>query len=417
MTPRPSTSRGRRPRRRAPRRRGGVAGAPPAVPLPGPARIVGLRRRLLAWWDAGHRDLPWRFPQDGADPYRVWLAEVMAQQTRLDTVVPYYRAFLERWPALEALAAADEADVLAAWSGLGYYARARNLLAAARQALRLHGGLPPSLPALRALPGFGPYTAGAVASIAFGIPAPAVDGNATRVLARWTGASGDPRAARRRVEAVAAALAGGPRPGDVNQAVMELGATVCRPRSPRCGACPAARDCEARRRGLAGSIPGRRRRAARRPLALALARVVRGGRLLLVREAGRGLFAGMWGLPGVELPPGADPRRSLSEALRARLGVRVDVGPVLAVVERALTHRALVLHVHDVRVAGRIRAAEGGARGRSGLRWAAPRDIQGLAVPTAVRKALEAAGRGPAASGDREPGSPGPGASYPTERS
>jgi A/G-specific adenine glycosylase len=327
----------------------------------------------------------------------------MAQQTRLETVVPYYLRFLERWPTLESLAAAEEPDVLAAWSGLGYYARARNLLAAAREALRLHGGLPASLAALRALPGFGPYTAGAVASIAFAIPAPAVDGNATRVLARWAGAAGNPRAVRSRVEALAAALAAGPRPGDVNQAVMELGATVCASRTPRCGACPAARGCAARRLGLAGSIPEPRRRAPRRELSLALARVVRGGRLLLTRGAGRGLFAGMWGLPAVELAPGADPRRALAGALRERLGVRARVGPALAVVERDLTHRALVLRVHGARLAGPVRPGGGWPR-RPGLRWATVQDIQGLAVPTAVRKAIEASGSGPLASVGGGPG-------------
>ncbi len=152
---------------------------------------------MLAWWDAGHRDLPWRVPQHGADPYRVWLAEVMLQQTRVETAIPYYRRFLERWPSLEALAAADDAEVLAAWSGLGYYARCRNLIAAAREALRRHGGLPGSLEALRALPGFGPYTAGAVASIAFAVPAAAVDGNVSRVLSRLFRVAGGRRSHRR----------------------------------------------------------------------------------------------------------------------------------------------------------------------------------------------------------------------------
>ena len=380
------------------------------------ARVTRLRRRLLAWWDAGHRDLPWRFPQRGADPYRVWLAEVMAQQTRLETVVPYYLRFLERWPTLESLAVAGEDEVLASWAGLGYYARARNLVAAARQALDLHGGLPASIQALRALPGFGPYTAGAVASIAFAIPAPAVDGNATRVLARWAGAAGDPRAVRWRVAALAAALAAGARPGDVNQAIMELGATVCTPRAPRCAACPVGQGCEARRHGLTGSIPRARRRGPRRLLRLALARVVRGGRLLLVRAPAGGLFAGMWGLPAVELAPGADARRALAAALRERLGVPAEVGPALAVVERDLTHRTLVLHVHGARIPGpvplRVRGGE-----RPALRWATPRDMQGLAVPTAVRKAIEAAGGGRRMPAEGAPGADGPGGAYPTERS
>src|SRR5512138_3910370 len=177
--------------------------------MPAPRRAA-LRRRLLAWWDAGHRELPWRFPQHAADPYRVWLAEVMLQQTQVRTVLPYYARFLARFPTLEALAAAREDEVLALWSGLGYYARGRNLLAAAREARARHGGLPASVDALRALPGFGPYTAGAVASIAFAIPAPAVDGNVVRVLARVFGVGGEPSAPsfRRSVEALSGELVG-----------------------------------------------------------------------------------------------------------------------------------------------------------------------------------------------------------------
>src|SRR5512138_1183494 len=181
--------------------------------MPAPRRAA-LRRRLLAWWDAGHRPLPWRYPQRAADPYRVWLAEVMLQQTQVRTALPYYARFVARFPTLEALAAAGEDEVLALWSGLGYYARGRNLLAAAREAVARHGGLPPSLEALRALPGFGPYTAGAVASIAFAIPAAAVDGNVVRVLARLFAVRGNPAAPRfrARIDALACELVGADRP-------------------------------------------------------------------------------------------------------------------------------------------------------------------------------------------------------------
>ncbi|HET9598854.1 MAG TPA: A/G-specific adenine glycosylase, partial [Anaeromyxobacteraceae bacterium] len=194
-----------------------------AVPA---SRRAALRRRLLAWWDAGHRDLPWRYPQRAADPYRVWLAEVMLQQTQVAAALPYYRRFVERFPALEALAVASEDEVLALWSGLGYYARGRRLLAAAREAMRRHGGLPADPAALRALPGFGPYTTGAVASIAFALPVPCVDGNVARVLSRLFLVAGPPeaRATRHRIAGLAAALVHPERPGDWNQALMELGA-------------------------------------------------------------------------------------------------------------------------------------------------------------------------------------------------
>ncbi|MFL5274791.1 MAG: A/G-specific adenine glycosylase, partial [Anaeromyxobacteraceae bacterium] len=187
-----------------------------------PSRRAALRRRLLAWWDAGHRDLPWRFPQHAADPYRVWLAEVMLQQTQVAVVVPYYERFVARFPTLAALAAAGEDEVLALWSGLGYYARGRRVLEAARAALERHGGLPAHVDALRALPGFGPYTAGAVASIAFGLPSPCVDGNVARVLARLflVDAAPEDRAAVARLWRLAAELVPPERPGDFNQALM-----------------------------------------------------------------------------------------------------------------------------------------------------------------------------------------------------
>jgi A/G-specific adenine glycosylase len=381
---------------------------------PDAPRPAELRRRLLAWWDAGHRDFPWRFPQRAADPYRVWLAEVMAQQTRLASALPFYRRFVERWPTLEALAAADDGEVLAAWSGLGYYARARHLLAASREALARHGGLPASLEGLRALPGLGPYTAGAVASIAFGIPVPAVDGNALRVLARLSGEREDPRrpAARRRLEALAAALVAPLRPGDLNQAVLVLGASVCTPRFPSCTACPLASSCRARIAGREGSIPPPRRRPGRRPLELALARLERGGCVLVVRKEGGGLLGGLWGLPAVEVGPGRDPRRALGGALRALVGPGARVGSLLAVVRRELTHRELVLSVYS---AAFRRGAATPDRGPEGLRWASVSDIESLGISTAMRRAMEAAEGQPGHLSGVMRGPRAPRRSYPAE--
>jgi A/G-specific adenine glycosylase len=348
-----------------------------------PARRGALRRRLLAWYDAGHRRLPWRFPQRAADPYRVWVAEVLLQQTQVRAAIPYYERFVARFPTLEALADAREDEVLALWSGLGYYARGRNLHAAAREALARHGGLPASLAALRALPGFGPYTAGAVASIAFAIPAPAVDGNVTRVLSRLFLVAGDPAAARHRarVAGLAAALVDPARPGDLNQALMELGATTCGKPAPACDRCPVAALCAARDAGREGEIPAARRRPARRPLVLGCAVVRRGEALLVARRPAPGLFGGLWAPPAAELRPG-DTARALGTAIRRAHGVSLAVGAELASCERVLTHRALTLRAFHGEPRGRLDE-------RAGLRFAGPAEIEALGVPAAFRELLE----------------------------
>ena len=345
-------------------------------------RRAALRRRLLAWYDAGHRALPWRFPQRGADPYRVWIAEVLLQQTQVRAVIPYYERFIAAFPNLEALAAAREDAVLALWSGLGYYARGRNLHAAARESLRLHGGLPASREALAALPGFGPYTAGAVASIAFAIPAAAVDGNVARVLARLFLVEGDPAAARTRARltALAEAIVHPERPGDLNQALMELGATVCGKPSPACGRCPVAPLCAARAAGRAREVPPARRRPARRPLGLACAIIRRGASILLTRRPARGLFARLWAPPAAELATGEEPARALERALRGA-ALRGRVGAEIAACERTLTHRQLTLRGFACEVRGRVRE---GAE----LRFVAPAGLGELGIPAAVRDLL-----------------------------
>ncbi len=358
----------------------------PAAPLVHHARRRALRRRLLAWYDAARRDFPWRHPEGEADPYRVWLSEAMLQQTQVARVIPYYRRFLARFPTLAALAAAEEEAVLAAWSGLGYYARARALHRAARLALARHGGLPGSLEALAALPGFGPYTAGAVASIAFGIPAAAVDGNVARVLARLFAVDGPAEAAstRARLAALAAALTGPERPGDWTQALIELGATRCVKPVPRCARCPVASLCEARRSGRERELPPARRRAEKARLRLGLAVVRDRRRLLLQRRPASGLFGGLWAPPAVELPAGrlsaGSARRLMRDGLGRALGIEVEVGPELAAVERTLTHRELTLVAYQAWPARRPAGP--------GLRWAAPSEVDRLGVASAVRALL-----------------------------
>ncbi|MDR5653581.1 A/G-specific adenine glycosylase [Ruixingdingia sedimenti] len=261
---------------------------------------------LLAWYDGAARMMPWRVgPADRAagvrpDPYRVWLSEVMLQQTTVAAVEGYFRRFTARWPDVAALAAAEDAEVMAEWAGLGYYARARNLLKCARAVATDHGGrFPATAAALHSLPGVGPYTAGAVAAIAFDEPAVVVDGNVERVVARLFAVQTPLPAAKPELVALATRLTPAERPGDHAQAMMDLGATICTPRNPACPRCPLAAFCAARAQGIAADLPRKAPKAAK-PLRRGIAYVVRrsDGAMLLERRPDRGLLGGMLGWPG-----------------------------------------------------------------------------------------------------------------------
>lgn len=286
-------------------------------PVPsGPAARVGQPREtrdaaalgaaLLAWFDENRRDLPWRTDRT---PYKVWVSEIMLQQTRVEAVVPYYYRFLAAFPTIDHLAAAPEADVLKVWEGLGYYSRARNLHKAAKEVRARYGGrLPPDAAELRTLPGIGAYTAGAIASIAFGEPTPAVDGNVLRVIARLVGVEDviTTAAARRRIEEQVAAMMPAERPGDMTEALMELGALVCLPRNPSCGRCPWRGDCVALAEGLVEELPRRPVRTPPKIVRGAVAVVESGGGatppfVFVRRRPAEGLLAGMWEFPWVEL--------------------------------------------------------------------------------------------------------------------
>jgi A/G-specific adenine glycosylase len=300
----------------------------------------------------------------------------MLQQTQVSVVLPYWNAFLARFPDLAALARASLDDVLGAWRGLGYYARARNLHRAARAVLERHGGrLPDDVEALRALPGFGRYTVGAVASIAFGRAVPLVDGNVARVLARLFGIEGPSGDAvrERQLWQLATTLVEGERPGDWNQALMELGATVCRPEQPTCLLCPVRARCAALASGRVADIPAPKMPPRRRALHLAVAAARRDDAVLLVRRDGTGLFGGLWELPGVECEPGAE-----VESLRARWP---EVGPAprpLGRVERTLTHRELTLEVFAVEA---LEPPEG-------ARWVSAEEASTLGISAAMQAVL-----------------------------
>lgn len=262
----------------------------------GHKKLQGFRATLASWYARTQRDLPWRRDRD---PYRVWISEIMLQQTRVAAVIPYYQRFLRRFPTVAHLARAKESAVLTAWSGLGYYRRARMLHAAARQIVGENkGSFPATLEGWRSLPGIGPYTAAAIASIVFDVPAAVVDGNVERVLRRLTGRDFGRQAAF----ALADELLSHEHPGDHNQAVMELGATVCLPKSPQCGACPVIDFCATRGAGESREKPARQQRT----VAYALAR--RNGSVYLVqRPADASLMAGMWELPELARLPKAAP--------------------------------------------------------------------------------------------------------------
>lgn len=334
--------------------------------------IAPIRSRLLAWYDAHARALAWRAPPGAAgrtEPYRVWLSEVMLQQTTTVHATPYFLNFTARWPTVSDLAAAEDAEVMAAWAGLGYYARARNLLACARAVARDHGGVfPETEAALLALPGVGAYTAAAVTAIAFDRPANVVDGNVERVMARLFAVETPLPAARPELKRLAARFVTDHRPGDWAQALMDLGATVCRPRSPLCGQCPIAADCA----GFASGEPDRfpvRPKKTEKPRRHGVAYVILDdkGRVALERRPDKGLLGGMLGLPTSEWSTVAEARTPPFP------GDWRDAGAV----EHVLTHFALTLHV---RVA---LAADTGA-----YAWTDPGQAR-VALPTVFAKALD----------------------------
>lgn len=309
---------------------------------------------LLRWYGRAKRDLPWR---RSSDPYRIWIAEVMLQQTRVAAAIPYYERFLERFPDATALARATEAEVLTCWSGLGYYSRARNLRRAAQLVVEA-GGFPRDYEAIRKLPGIGDYTAAAIASMAFGLPRAAVDGNVARVLARWMAERGEVGSSktRRRIEEAAASLLDRKRPGEFNQALMELGATLCLPRDPRCGDCPLARSCQAHRKGLERELPVKRRRAGLERISKTLLLIRKGNRILL----GRSKMAGFWELP---------------EASRLPEAV---VGATMATLRHTITCHQYRLSVAQAEI-GRV---------PRGFKWVAPGKLERIPLATATRKAL-----------------------------
>ena len=361
--------------------------------------VASLRAALLAYFRQDARSFPWR---SDSDPYRVLVSEVMLQQTRASVVSPYFKRWLHRFPTISSLADASEEEVLKAWEGLGYYSRALRLRRAAREIVCRHGGrVPATADVLRTLPGIGPYTAGAVASIAYGSPVPAVDANARRVLARLMN---EPEPAPRMLEELAGALVDRADPGGFNQALMELGARICLPRAPRCGECPIPSHCRAREAGTQAEVPARRPRAPLPEYTVACAGLVstegESSLALLRRRPAGGLLGGMWEVPGEDVDDPVQAGRVASE-LAGRLvracrpdraghpdrGVAVRIGPMqgLQPVRHEFTHR----RVTYVPFAFEVSAVDW----RPGLpgpyRWVSPARAREVPMGVAQRKLLK----------------------------
>lgn len=306
--------------------------------------------QLLIWYRHNRAGLPWR---RDPKPYHVWLSEIMLQQTQVKAVIPYYRRFIRAFPTIEALAAAPLDAVLKQWEGLGYYSRARNLHRAAHIIVSEHGGkLPSEVKALLKLPGIGPYTAGAIASIAFGRPVPLLDGNVIRVFARLLDLDEDisQSGTRKKLWRIADEWLPPQDAGAYNQALMELGQRLCRPKNPRCGDCPIRSHCRA---WSAGTQSQRPRRAKRPPtphydVTAGLIRDER-DRLLIAQRPLDGLLGGLWEFPGGKVEAGEPLADCLQRELREELAIEVDVGPLFTTVDHAFTHFKITLHAFDCR--------------------------------------------------------------------
>jgi A/G-specific adenine glycosylase len=354
--------------------------------LPDSQTCAAFTKRLLAWFAANARDLPWRREHTS---YRVWLAEVMLQQTQVEAVVPYYERFLARFPTIQALADAPLEEVLKLWEGLGYYARARNLHATARQIVAERGGqLPNTFEELLTLPGVGRYTAGAVASIAFGRDVAAVDGNVRRVLCRVFAIREDTTrsAVQRELEALATNLLPPGRAGAFNEALMELGATVCTPRGPGCGLCPLRELCQAHAEGDPEALPMRRPRKAVLHYDVVAAITVRDdGRVLVAQRNADDMLGGLWEFPGGKREDSETLPECLAREMREELDVQVEVGELLAAVNHAYTHFRITLHAFRCRLA----AGEPRCLDCAAFRWVTPTELDALPMSVADRKVAQ----------------------------
>jgi A/G-specific adenine glycosylase len=350
-----------------------------------PKRRRWFRRRLLNWYSSNQRHLPWRKTKD---PYRIWISEVMLQQTQVLTVVPYYLDFLKVYPTIKHLAEANTQQLLRIWAGLGYYSRARNLHQAALKIVHFHGGkFPETYPELVSLPGIGRYTAGAILSIAFDLPYPVLDGNVVRVLTRLFALRGDPKGTelQRVLWKYAEKLVPAKSPGDFNQALMELGATVCSPRQPRCLLCPWQTECLARREGVQELFPEKSKVPVVERSSSAVAVVFRRKCVLIVRRSQGRLFRDFWEFPGGEFNGVRNIRSALATKIKNDLGLRIRVLDLLATIKHSVTQHRITLQAYRAE----LQTSTAVDPRRSTARWVKPAELRKYPFASASSQIVE----------------------------
>ncbi|HEX7621876.1 MAG TPA: A/G-specific adenine glycosylase [Anaerolineales bacterium] len=334
--------------------------------------MTQFSKKILDWFSHHGRDLPWR---GHSDPYAVWVSEIMLQQTRVEAVIPYFERWMDRFPNVGILAAASEQEALSIWEGLGYYSRARNLYKAARIVVEKYGGnLPRDLTALRKLPGIGRYTVGAIASMAFGLDAAALDGNLRRVYARVfnVAETADSPVGEKILWALAEKNLPKGHAGDYNQALMDLGATLCLPRNPACLICPLMDLCKARALGLQEQRPVLKPKVEIPRYTVTAAVLRRDGKILLAKRPSKGLLGGMWEFPGGKVEKGESLRACLAREIREELGVEIHVGESFGIYQHAYTHFRITLHAFICElVDGDPRPVES-----AGLAWVVPAELE-----------------------------------------
>ena len=353
-----------------------------------PEKIDKIQHQVLSWFERNGRDLPWR---KSYSPYQVWISEIMLQQTQVKTVVPYFLRWMERFPDPAAVAAAGERDIMLAWEGLGYYTRAKNIHSTAQVLVSNFGGrIPADFNSLLALPGIGRYTAGAIQSIAFNLDSPAVDANAARILRRLFNRldSSGSAASERALRKLAAEILPKGRARQFNQALMDLGATICLPESPRCDCCPLTEFCEGKECGLSELESGPNRGRPATPIEVSVGVIVRDGRIFIQKRPDSGLMPSLWEFPGGKTKEGESPKKAVAREVEEELGIGVRPVEKLALIRHCYTRFRVALHAYLCEVRDPLPRKEPVLRAAVECRWVLPAELAHYPFPAANRKLI-----------------------------